>query len=61
MQLLNHHDWIKSPGFRNFRCRKCGAERNWDGTTQRYIYTKFDKAYYTVPDCRHENEPKHII
>lgn len=49
MQVLNHHDWRKAPGFRNFTCKKCGCERNWNG--QRYIYTKFSKSYFTVPEC----------
>jgi hypothetical protein len=58
MKLLNHHKW-KHTGWRAYRC-DCGAERVWDNTSQRYIFTKFGKGTYTVPDCRFENEPKHI-
>jgi hypothetical protein len=59
MKLLNHHTW-KQRGWRDFICIDCGAERVWDSVSQRYLYTRFGKSYYTVPDCRFENEPIHI-
>lgn len=52
MQILNHHKWIKLPtGFRSYVCQKCGCERLWDNKTQRYIYTKYWKSYFFVPEC----------
>lgn len=59
MQLLNHHTW-KQRSWRNYVCTDCGAERVWDNNLQRYLYTKFGKSFYLCPDCRFENEPKHI-
>jgi hypothetical protein len=59
MRLLNHHTW-KERGWRDYICSDCGCTRVWDQTLQRYIYTRFGKSHYTVPECRFENEPVHF-
>lgn len=52
MNYLNHHHWIQQSGFRRFKCATCDCERNWDSSTQRYIYSSHGKSYYMAPDCK---------
>jgi len=51
MRLLNHHKWQEQPGFKTWRCSKCGAVRYWDNILQRIVFVKYGKQLYMTPPC----------
>lgn len=51
MRLLNHHKWVQQPGFKTWRCSKCGSVRYWDNILQRIVFVKHGKQLYMTPPC----------
>jgi hypothetical protein len=54
------HEWEQLPGFKEYRCKRCGLRRHWDNATQKMVYSNlFRTWYYDVPKCILPNGQKY--